>query len=64
MHCSYFSSRINVEKTCEQYCLGYHNSQKDGGMSNETGTQVRVQMINKCKTLMTSRGLYKKGKFP
>ena len=31
------------------------------GMSNGAGTQVKVQMINKCKALMTSRGLYKKG---
>jgi len=31
MHGSYFSGRINVERTCEQCCLGYHNSQKDGG---------------------------------
>ena len=28
MHCSYFSGRIYVEKTFEQYYLGYHNSQK------------------------------------
>ena len=28
MHCSYFYGRINVEKTSEQCCLGYHNSQK------------------------------------
>ena len=27
MHCSYFSGRIYVKKTFEQYCLGYHNSQ-------------------------------------
>ena len=32
------------------------------GMSDGTDTQVRVQMINKCKALMTSRRLYKKGK--
>ena len=31
MHDSYFSSSINVEKTCEQCYLGYYNSQKDGG---------------------------------
>ena len=31
------------------------------GMSDGTGTQVKVQMINKCKALMTSRGLYKRG---
>ena len=33
---------------------------KMGEMSNGTGTQVKVQMINKCKVLMTSRGLYKR----
>ena len=35
-----------------------------GGMPDGTSTQVRVQMINKCKVLMTSRRLYKKGKSP
>ena len=34
---------------------------KMGRMSDRTGTQVKVQMINKCKALMTSRGLHKKG---
>ena len=33
---------------------------KVGEMSNGTGTQVKVQMINKCKALMTSRRLYKR----
>ena len=28
MQCSYFSGHIYVEKTSEQYYLGYHNSQK------------------------------------
>ena len=28
MHYNYFSGRIYVEKTFEQYYLGYHNSQK------------------------------------
>ena len=32
-----------------------------GGMSDGTSTQVRVQIINKCKALMASRRLYKKG---
>ena len=64
MHDSYFSGRINVEMTCEQCCLGYHNSKKDGRMSDGTGTQVKIQMINKCKALMTSRRLYKKGESP
>ena len=37
---------------------------KMGEMSNGTGTQVKVQMINKCKVLITSRGLYKRGESP
>ena len=37
---------------------------KMGEISDETGTQVKVQMINKCKALMTSRGLYKRGESP
>ena len=37
---------------------------KMGEMSDGTGTQVKVQMINKCKVLMTSRGLYKRGDSP
>ena len=27
-------------------------------MSNETGTQVRTQMINKCRIKMVQKGLY------
>ena len=34
------------------------------GMSAGTDTQVGVQMINKCKVLMTSRRFYKKGESP
>ena len=37
---------------------------KMGGMSDGTDTQVKVQMINKCKALMTSRRLYKRGESP
>ena len=53
MQGSYFSGRINVERTGEQYYLGHYNSQKVGEMSDGMGTQVKVQMINKCKVLMT-----------
>ena len=31
------------------------------GVSDGTSTQVRVQIINKCKVMMASRRLYKKG---
>ena len=37
---------------------------KMGEMFDETGTQVKVQMINKCKVLMTSKELYKRGESP
>ena len=31
------------------------------GVSDETSTQVRVQIINKCKAMIVLRRLYKKG---
>ena len=31
------------------------------GVSDRTSTQVRVQIINKCKAMIASRRLYKKG---
>ena len=31
------------------------------GVSDETSTQVGAQIINKCKVMMASRRLYKKG---
>ena len=34
---------------------------KMGEISDGTGTQVKVQMINKCKVLMTSRGYIREG---
>ena len=37
---------------------------KVGEMSDRTGTQVKVQMINKCKALMTLRRLYKRRESP
>ena len=37
---------------------------KVGEMSDGTGTQVKVQMINKCKALMTLKRLYKRRESP
>ena len=37
---------------------------KAGEMSDGTGTQVKVQMINKCKALITLRRLYKRKASP
>ena len=44
--------------------LAITTHRKMGEMSDGTGTQVKVQMINKCKALMTSKGLYKRGESP
>ena len=33
-------------------------------MSDGTGTQVKVQMVNKCKVLINLRRLYKRRKIP
>ena len=40
--------------------LASSTHRKMGGMSDGTDTQVKIQMINKCRVMMTSRGLYKK----
>ena len=58
MHYSHFSDRIYVEKTSEQCCLGYHNSQKAERGVDETDTQVKTQMINKCRMKMIQKELY------
>ena len=57
---SYFSGCINVEMIGEQCSLTTTTHRKIGEMSDGTGTQVKVQIINKCKVLMTSRRLYKR----
>ena len=58
MHCSYFSDRIYVEETPEQCCLGHYNLQKAKKVSDGTGTQVKAQMINKCKVKMAQKKIY------
>ena len=64
MQGNYFSSRINVERTGEQYYLGQYNSQKRRRMSYGTGTQVEAQMINKCRVIIIRRMLYKRRRTP
>jgi len=49
---SYFSSRINVERTGAQNYLGQCNSQKRG------------RMINKCRVVILGRMLYKRRRSP
>ena len=46
------------------FALTTTTHRKMGEMSDGTDTQVKVQMINKCKVLMTSRRLYKRGESP
>ena len=49
-----------MKKTSEECYLGYHNSQKTKeGVSDGKGTQVRAQMINKCRMKMVQREIYK-----
>ena len=62
MQGSYFFSRINVERTGEQYYLDQCNSQKRRMMSYGTGTQVEAQMINKCRAIIIGRMLCMVGK--
>ena len=46
------------EETPEQCCLGTTTHKKLESVSDGTGTQVRAQMINKCRIKMTQRELY------
>jgi len=41
--------------------LATKTHRRQEGVSDGIRTQVRVQIINKCKATMTSRRLYKKG---
>ena len=41
--------------------LAITTHRKMGGVSNGTSTQVGVQIINKCKAMIASIRLYKKG---
>ena len=58
MHYNYFSGRIYVEETSEQCCLDEATHRKPKRVSDGTSTQVRVQMINKCRNKMNQGGLY------
>ena len=58
MHCSCFSSHIYVEETPEQCCLATTTHKKLKRVSAGTGTQVRIQVINKCSVKMTQKELY------
>ena len=59
-----FLAALMWRELANSVILATTTHRKMGEMSDGTGTQVKVQMINKCKVLMTSRGLYKKGESP
>ena len=58
MHCSYFSGRIYVEKTLEQYFLAITTHKKPKRVSDGTNTQVVAQMIDKCRIKIVQKELY------
>ena len=58
MYCNYFSSRINVEKTLNSTALAAATYKKLKEVSNGMGTQVGIQVINKCKVQMIRKDLY------
>ena len=59
-----FLAALMWRRLVNSVALATSTHRKMGGMFDGTGTQVKVQMINKCRVMMTSRGPYKKGKSP
>ena len=59
-----FLAALMWREQANSVTLATTTHRKVGKMSDGTGTQVKVQMINKCKTLMTSRRLYKRRESP
>ena len=59
-----FPAALMWRELVNNVTLATTTHRKMGEMSDETDTQVKVQMTNKCKVLMTSRGLYKRGESP
>ena len=64
MYDSYFLAILMWRGLANNVTLATTTHRKMGEMSDGTGTQVKVQMINKCKVLMTSRWIYKRGESP
>ena len=52
MHYNYFPGRINEEKTLNSATLATATHKELIGVSDGTGAQVGVWMINKCKAQM------------
>ena len=58
MYCNYFSGRINVEKTLNSTALAAATHKRLKEVFDGMGTQVGIQVINKCKVQMIRKDLY------
>ena len=59
-----FPAALMWRRQANSVTLANATHRKIRWMSDGTGTQVRVQMVNKCKVLINLRKLYKRRKSP
>ena len=59
-----FSAALIWRRRANSVTLASATHKKIRKMSNGTGTQVKVQMVNKCRVLINLRRLYKRGRSP
>ena len=59
-----FPAALMWRRQANNVTLANATHRKIRWMSDGTGTQVRVQMVNKCKVLINLRRLYKRRKSP
>ena len=59
-----FPAALMWRRQANSVTLANATHRKIRWMSDGTGTQVKVQMVNKCKTLINLRRLYKRRKCP
>ena len=59
-----FLAALMWRRLANSVALATTTHRKMEEMSNGTDTQVKIQMINMCKVLMTLRGLYKRRESP
>ena len=59
-----FLAALMWKRQANSVTLASATHRKIREMSDGTGTQVKVQMVNKCKVLINSRRLYKRRRSP
>ena len=59
-----FSAALMWRRQANSVTLANATHKKIRKMSDGTDTQVKVQIVNKCKVLINLRRLYKRGKSP